>query len=39
MEGPGSAGPGSNLFVSNRAHVILPIHRMIEMAAETAPAA
>src|SRR3954453_6988948 len=26
-----------NLFVSNRAHVILPYHRMIEMAAETAP--
>jgi adenylosuccinate synthase len=26
-----------NLFVSTRAHVILPYHRMIEMAAETAP--
>ncbi len=26
-----------NLFVSNRAQVILPYHRMIEMAAETAP--
>jgi adenylosuccinate synthase len=26
-----------NLFISNRAHVILPYHRMIEMAAETAP--
>jgi adenylosuccinate synthase len=26
-----------NLFVSNRAHVILPYHRMIELAAETAP--
>jgi adenylosuccinate synthase len=26
-----------NLYVSNRAHVILPYHRMIEMAAETAP--
>jgi adenylosuccinate synthase len=26
-----------NLFVSNRAHVILPYHRMIETAAETAP--
>ena len=27
----------SNLFVSNRAHVILPYHRMIELAAENAP--
>jgi adenylosuccinate synthase len=27
----------SQLFVSNRAHVILPYHRMIELAAETAP--
>ena len=26
-----------NLFISNRAHVILPYHRMIEMAAENAP--
>ncbi len=26
-----------NLFLSNRAQVILPYHRMIEMAAETAP--
>jgi adenylosuccinate synthase len=26
-----------NLFVSNRAHVILPYHRMIEMGAENAP--
>jgi adenylosuccinate synthase len=26
-----------HLFVSNRAHVILPYHRMIEMAAENAP--
>src|SRR5437899_3140997 len=25
------------LFVSNRAHVILPYHRMIELAAENAP--
>jgi adenylosuccinate synthase len=25
------------LFISNRAHVILPYHRMIELAAETAP--
>jgi len=27
----------NNLFVSNRAHVILPYHRMIELAAESAP--
>src|SRR6202050_5848229 len=27
-----------NLFVSNRAQVILPYHRMIELAAENAPA-
>ncbi len=27
----------SRLFVSNRAHVILPYHRMIELAAESAP--
>ncbi len=27
----------SNLFVSNRAQVILPYHRMIELAAESAP--
>jgi adenylosuccinate synthase len=26
-----------NLFISNRAHVILPYHRMIEMGAENAP--
>src|SRR5262244_2979262 len=26
-----------NLFISNRAHVILPYHRMIEMSAENAP--
>src|SRR6202050_1631662 len=26
-----------NLFVSNRAHVILPCHRLIELAAENAP--
>jgi adenylosuccinate synthase len=26
-----------NLYVSNRAHVILPYHRMIELAAENAP--
>jgi adenylosuccinate synthase len=30
-------GERGNLFVSNRAHVILPYHRMIEIAAETAP--
>ncbi len=30
-------GVDSNLFVSNRAHVILPYHRMIELAAENAP--
>ncbi len=27
----------NNLFISNRAHVILPYHRMIELAAENAP--
>ena len=27
----------AHLFVSNRAHVILPYHRMIELAAENAP--
>ncbi|MBV9623537.1 MAG: adenylosuccinate synthase [Acidobacteria bacterium] len=34
-----AAGVGidGNLFVSNRAHVILPYHRMIELAAENAP--
>jgi adenylosuccinate synthase len=26
-----------NLFISNRAHVIMPYHRMIELAAENAP--
>jgi adenylosuccinate synthase len=26
-----------NLFISNRAHVILPYHRMLEMSAENAP--
>ena len=36
VEGPGeSARP--NLFVSNRAHVILPYHRMLELASENAP--
>ena len=38
IQGPGSADSAkANLFVSSRAHVILPYHRMIEMAAETAP--
>jgi len=35
--GPGEAGENANLFVSNRAHVILPYHRMIELGAENAP--
>jgi len=30
-------GPGGQLFISNRAQVILPYHRMIELAAENAP--
>ena len=30
-------GVEGKLFVSNRAHVILPYHRMIELAAESAP--
>jgi adenylosuccinate synthase len=30
-------GPDGQLFVSNRAQVILPYHRMIELAAENAP--
>lgn len=42
IEGPGTAdGSGSNeaanLFISNRAQVILPYHRMIELASENAP--
>ncbi|MBV9087534.1 MAG: adenylosuccinate synthase [Acidobacteriaceae bacterium] len=37
VEGPGTAGKSANLFVSNRAQVILPYHRMIELAAENAP--
>ena len=38
VAGPGAAPGGSaNLFISNRAHVILPYHRMIELAAENAP--
>ena len=34
---PITGGPGGQLFVSNRAQVILPYHRMIELAAENAP--
>jgi len=34
---PIESGPGGQLFVSNRAQVILPYHRMIELAAENAP--
>ncbi|HEU5450825.1 MAG TPA: adenylosuccinate synthase [Terriglobales bacterium] len=37
IEGPGSGKDNANLFVSNRAQVILPYHRMIELAAENAP--
>jgi adenylosuccinate synthase len=37
IEGPGTAKKDANLFVSSRAHVILPYHRMIELAAENAP--
>jgi adenylosuccinate synthase len=37
IAGPGASSVNANLFVSSRAHVILPYHRMIEMAAETAP--
>ncbi len=37
IEGPGTKGASANMFVSNRAHVILPYHRMIELAAENAP--
>ena len=32
-----AGGADGQLFVSNRAQVILPYHRMIELAAETAP--
>jgi adenylosuccinate synthase len=35
--GPGDKGAAANLFISNRAHVILPYHRMIELGAENAP--
>ena len=34
---PIEGGPTGQLFVSNRAQVILPYHRMIELAAENAP--
>jgi adenylosuccinate synthase len=34
---PVNGGPDGQLFISNRAQVILPYHRMIELAAETAP--
>ncbi len=34
---PIESGPNGQLFVSNRAQVILPYHRMIELAAENAP--
>ena len=40
INGPGASSPASaqpNLFISNRAQVILPYHRMIELAAENAP--
>jgi len=37
VSGPGDSGQSANLFVSNRAHVILPYHRMIELGAENAP--
>jgi adenylosuccinate synthase len=39
VQGPGGPADASraNLFISNRAHLILPYHRMIELAAENAP--
>jgi adenylosuccinate synthase len=37
IAGPGSGDREPNLFVSNRAHVIMPYHRLIELAAENAP--
>jgi adenylosuccinate synthase len=40
IKGPGASSSDSaqpNLFLSNRAQVILPYHRMIELAAENAP--
>jgi len=35
--GPADKGAAANFFISNRAHVILPYHRMIELGAENAP--
>jgi len=39
VQGPCGSDDASraNLFISNRAHLILPYHRMIELAAENAP--
>ena len=37
LDGAGRAHVDGQLFVSNRAQVILPYHRMIELAAENAP--
>ncbi len=40
VKGPGASSSDSaqsNLSISNRAHLILPYHRMIELAAENAP--
>ena len=39
VQGPGASSDAlrPNLFISNRAHLILPYHRMIELAAENAP--
>jgi adenylosuccinate synthase len=40
VKGPGASSSDSappNLFIGNRAHLILPYHRMIELAAENAP--
>ena len=40
VQGPGATSSEPerpNLFISNRAHLILPYHRMIELAAENAP--
>ena len=37
VTGPGTDSGAANMYISNRAHVILPYHRMIELAAENAP--
>ena len=37
IAGPGAKSGEANLYVSNRAHVIMPYHRLIELAAENAP--